>query len=51
MKERTANSAELKKGTRVQVYQRRGRNIFFGAGYHVGFVVYLWICRKQKQMP
>lgn len=41
MRETTKNNEELKKGYRVQVYQRWGRNIFFGAGYHVGFVVYL----------
>lgn len=44
----TENGKELE-GHGVQVYQRRGGGILFGASYHVGFAVYLWVCRKQKQ--
>lgn len=31
------------------MYQRWGGGILFGASYHVGLAVYLWVCRKQKQ--
>lgn len=43
VKKREKPEMELKRKVigKIQVYQRRGRDIFFGAGYHVGFVVYL----------
>lgn len=44
----TENGKELE-GHGVQVYQRWGGGILFGASYHVGLAVYLWVCRKQKQ--
>lgn len=45
----SGDSRELRRSQRVQQYQCRGRGIVSGASYHVGLVVYLWVCRKQKQ--
>lgn len=40
-KQKTVKNFQIAWEGKFQVYQRRGRNIFLGAGYHVGFVVYL----------
>lgn len=39
--QKTVKNLKIEWKGRFQVYQRWGRNIFFGAGYYVGFVVYL----------